>query len=536
MRILLYDTTLRDGAQQEGLSFSVADKLSILKLLDRLGIDYVEGGWPGSNPKDAEFFDQAVEISLEHAKLTAFGCTCRVGRKAADDANVRSLLAAGTSTVAVFGKSWGLHVERVLRTTREENLRMVFDTVRVLAQAGREVIYDAEHFFDGYRDDRSYALETLSAAAEAGAASAVLCDTNGGSMPWSVAAAVRRARRHLRIPLGIHAHNDAGLAVANSLAAVRCGATSVQGTFNGYGERCGNADLCSVIPALVLKLGHTCISGEAMVGLTPLAREVSEIVNRQLDAQRPYVGSSAFAHKGGVHVDAVAKCPESYQHVEPARVGNRTRTIVSELAGRANIAHKAAERGIHLSNGEARTAQLVARTKELERQGLQFEGADASVELLIRKADPAYRAAFDLADFHVLIRGRPDGTTVAEAAVKVDVDGHRVHTAADGNGPVNALDRAVRKALLPFYPELEAVRLTDYKVRILDGDAGTAARIRVLVTTSDGTSTWSTVGCGTNVIEASWMALVDALEYALLGARCRDPRGTAYKDVTCARR
>jgi len=523
MRIALYDTTLRDGMQQEGLSLSVDDKLKVLSLLDELGVDYIEGGWPGSNPKDAAFFERVAELPLRRAKVSAFGSTRRAHRAVEDDANVRALVSAGTPVVAVFGKSWHLHVDRVLRTTAEENLRMILDTVRHLRAMEREVIYDAEHFFDGYRDDPAYAMETLLAAAEAGANTLVLCDTNGGSMPWEMAAAVRDVARRIAVPLGIHAHNDAGLAVANTLAAVREGAHHVQGTINGYGERCGNADLCSLLPNLRLKLQLDCVSDAALAQLTSIAQTVSELANRRADSQRPYVGRSAFAHKGGMHVDATAKCSESYQHVDPTSIGNRQRVVISELSGKANIVRKAKEFGLPLSGNGDRTRRVLARIKDLEHQGFQFEGAEASVDLLLRRTSLEHASPFALLDFHVLVRRDPDGGMLSEASVKVEVGDQVMHTAADGNGPVNALDSAVRKALLPIYPQLAAVRLTDYKVRILDADAGTAARTRVLITSSDGRTTWRTVGCGTNVIEASWIALADALEYALTVADVRLP-------------
>lgn len=523
MNITLYDTTLRDGTQQEGLSLSVDDKLKIIRLLDRMGIDLVEGGWPGSNPKDAVFFERAKDLHLRHSRLSAFGCTRRADRVVEDDPNLQSLLAAETPVVTVFGKSWRLHVDRVLATTGEENLRMICDTVRFLREAEREVVFDAEHFFDGYRDDAAYAVETLLAAAEGGASVLVLCDTNGGAMPWDISAAVADVLQYVEVPLGIHAHDDGGLAVANSLAAVQAGATQIQGTVNGYGERCGNADLCSLLPTLTLKLDYSCHAAGQLHQLTGLSESVSEIVNCRPNPQRPYVGRSAFAHKGGMHVDALMKCAESYQHVEPNRVGNRTRTVVSELSGKANLREKAREFGLSLVGTGARdnTLQVLSQIKDLEHRGFQFEGAEASIELLVRRADPEYTPPFELDDFHVLVQGHPEGGTRSEAAVKVAVGDQMVHTAADGNGPVNALDAAVRKALIPIYPRISEVRLTDYKVRILDGEAGTAARTRVLITSTDGLTTWSTVGCGTNVIEASWLALADALEYALVAAPIR---------------
>jgi len=514
--IVLYDTTLRDGAQREGLCFSVEDKVKIAGLLDRLGIAYIEGGWPGSNPKDVAFFERVSQLRLNHAVVSAFGATRRAGVAVEEDPNMHALLTANTKAVAVFGKSWLLHVERVLNTTAEENLRMISDSVRYLKAMGKEVIYDAEHFFDGHRNDPGYALETLAAATDAGADVVVLCDTNGGSLPTTVAAATERARQVVSAPLGIHAHNDGDLAVANTLAAVEEGALHVQGSINGYGERCGNANLCSIIPALALKTDYDCVSDEQLSGLTEVAHTVSELANLRLDPHLPYVGASAFAHKGGTHVNALIKCENSYQHIDPKQVGNRNRVVVSELSGKSNIVYKAKELGLELENGSSETRHILSSIKDLESRGFQFEGAEGSVELLIRRAQSGYEPPFDLLDFHVLVRGGADGGMAAEAAVKVRVGTQIIHTAADGSGPVNALDAATRKALLPVYPCLDVVHLTDYKVRILDSESGTAAQTRVLLTCADGHRSWSTVGCSKNIIEASWIALADALEYGLL--------------------
>jgi 2-isopropylmalate synthase len=546
MKIVLYDTTLRDGAQREGISFSVADKCKIAQRLDRLGVAYIEGGWPGSNPKDMAFFERVPELHLGQAVVTAFGSTRRAGSGAADDANIQALIATGTQAVALFGKSWDLHVHHVLHTTLDENLRMIADSVRYLKAMGREVIYDAEHFFDGYAADPAYALQTLAAAAEAGADVLVLCETNGGALPSTVAAVVAEVRRATTVPLGIHAHNDSDLAVANTLVAVEQGAVHAQGTINGYGERCGNANLCSIIPTLQLKMGYECVSAGQLRSLTETARYVSELANLRLFPHQPYVGHSAFAHKGGMHVNALLKCAESYQHIDPALVGNRQRVVVSELSGKSNIDYKVQEFGLELAGDSEKARQVLQRIKELESQGFQFEGAEGSVELLIRRAQPDYEPPFELLDFHVLIRngnspaerepagqgagsGQPPGGALAagmaigmatgmtaEATVKVRVGDQIMHTAADGNGPVNALDAAVRKALLPFYPGLAGVHLTDYKVRILDGEAGTAAQTRVLIDSATSERAWSTVGSSPNIIEASWQALADSLEYALL--------------------
>jgi 2-isopropylmalate synthase len=524
--VALYDTTLRDGTQREGISLSLDDKLKIARRLDQLGIAYIEGGWPGSNPKDLAFFDHASDLQLERATITAFGSTRRADTSVENDPNIQALLAANTSAVAVFGKSWDLHVHHVLNTTLDENLSMIVDSVRYLKALGREVIYDAEHFFDGYQANPYYALQTLAAACKAGADVLVLCDTNGGTLPSELAAVIREVQKHTSAPLGIHAHNDGEMAVANSLLAVECRVGHIQGTINGYGERCGNANLCSIIPALKLKMGIDCVTDEQLSTLSETARYVSELANLTLDAHSAYVGHSAFAHKGGMHVNALLKCEESYQHIEPSLVGNHKRVVVSELSGKSNISFKASEFGLSLQNGGEHTHQVLSQIKHLESQGFQFEGAEGSVELLIRRAQPDYQAPFELMDFHVLIRGSRDpvdsnplgnsAAMAAEATVKVRVGDQVIHTAADGNGPVNALDAAVRKALLPFYPHLRTVHLTDYKVRILDGEAGTAAQTRVLIDSSNGLRAWSTVGCSTNIIEASWQALADSLEFALL--------------------
>lgn len=529
MGISLYDTTLRDGTQREGISFSVEDKCKIARRLDHLGIHYIEGGWPGSNPKDIAFFERVPELRLEQAIVTAFGSTRRANTAVDDDDNIQALLAAGTQSVAVFGKSWDLHVRSVLNTSRAENLRMIADSVRYLKSLGREVIYDAEHFFDGYRSDPGYALQTLAAAADAGADVLVLCDTNGGALPSTIAAAVTTVGQATTTPLGIHAHNDAELAVANTLASCEMGAMHIQGTINGYGERCGNANLCSIIPALKLKMGHDCVTDAQLQSLTETARYVSELANLSPYPQQPYVGRSAFAHKGGMHVNALLKCEESYQHIAPGLVGNRNRVVVSELSGKSNVDHKVQEFGLDPGDDGEQTQQVLRRIKELENRGFQFEGAEGSVELLIRRAQPDYAPPFELLDFHVLIQDghrssdrkaaapKASGSNMAaEATVKVRVGQEIMHTAADGNGPVNALNTAVRKALLPFYPGLADVHLTDYKVRILDGEAGTAAQTRVLIESASGHRSWSTVGSSANIIEASWLALADSLEYALL--------------------
>jgi 2-isopropylmalate synthase len=516
--VFLFDTTLRDGTQSEGLSLSVEDKLKVAVLLDGFGIHYIEGGWPASNPKDSEFFRRAQALAL-NAKLTAFGSTRKAGVRASDDVNLRALLEAETPAVAIFGKSWRLHVEKVLETTAEENLAMIADSVAFLKQNGREVVYDAEHFFDGYRADPAYAMRTVEAAAGAGADWIVLCDTNGGSLPAWVAKVVGEVRARVTTPLGAHTHNDGEMAVANALAAVEAGCTQVQGTINGYGERCGNANLVSIIPALQLKMGRRCVPAGSLTRLTELSRAVSEIANLNPDPHAPYVGQSAFAHKGGVHVAAVEKIAESYEHVPPELVGNRRHAVVSELAGRGNVRVRADALGLDARGQEK---AVVAMVKDLENQGYQFEAAEGSFELLVRRSRPGYRAPFELLALVVTADKRESRPMLSEATVKLRVGAETVHTAAEGTGPVQALDRALRKALLPHYPQLADVRLADYKVRILDPEAATGARTRVLIEAAQGEERWSTIGVSANIIEASGQALADSLELKLL----RDPLPT----------
>ena len=514
----LYDTTLRDGTQMEGISLSVEDKLKIAQKLDELGIHYIEGGWPGSNPKDAEFFVRAQSLRLANAKIAAFGSTRRAGVRAENDPNLRALLDAGTPAVTLVGKANEAHVRLVLETTREENLAMIRDSVAFMKGQGKVVFFDAEHFFDGFRDNAEYALECLRAAAEAGADCLVLCDTNGGTITSKVVEAVAAARR-LGAPIGIHAHNDADLAVANTLAAVEAGATHVQGTINGYGERCGNANLVSVIPNLKLKMGIDCLSDEQLARLTEISHYVSEVANMVPNPHAPYVGASAFTHKAGLHVAAIVKAESSYQHMEPQLVGNEKRVLVSELAGQRNILTKIKEQGIDVELGTEEARRLLEQVKLMESRGYQYEGAEASFELLVRRSRPGYQPPFELEDFWVVERrrtrpgARDEGDMQAEAMVKVSVGGQLIQTAADGNGPVNALDAAVRKALLEFYPSLTAIKLVDYKVRIIDSAAGTGASVRVLIESTDGEEFWRTVGSSTDIIEASWLALADSLEW-----------------------
>jgi 2-isopropylmalate synthase len=514
MQVTLFDTTLRDGTQGEGLSLSVEDKLKIARLLDQFGVHFIEGGWPASNPKDSEFFRRASHLGLRHARLTAFGSTRRAGRPAEDDVNLRGLLEAQTPAVAIFGKSWLLHVARVLGTTPEENLSMIRDSIAFLKRHGKEVVYDAEHFFDGFRADRDYALECVSAAGEAGADWVVLCDTNGGSLPSWVREVVECVRRAVpATPLGIHTHNDGELAVANALAAVEAGCAQVQGTINGYGERCGNANLVSLIPALQVKMGLRCVSDESLARLTDLSRAVAEIANVNPEPRAPYVGASAFAHKGGVHVAAVEKVAASYEHVPPERVGNLRKVVVSELSGRVNVRLRADEMGLDARGCEP---LVLARVKELESRGYQFEAAEGSFELLVRRSLPGHAAPFEVLDVVVIAERRRGSAMFAEATVKLRVGDCVVHEVAEGDGPVHALDRALRKALEPLHPGLRDVRLADYKVRILDPESATGARTRVLIEAACGKRRWSTVGVSQNIIEASCEALADSLELYLL--------------------
>ena len=516
-RIALYDTTLRDGTQGAGITLSAQDKLRIAERLDEFGIDYIEGGWPGSNPKDLEFFAEARSRSWRHARITAFGSTRRAGVAAEQDDNLRMMLAAGTAAAAVFGKSWDLHVREALRTSLDENLAMIEDSVRYLKGRGLEVIYDAEHYFDGWKANPAYALATLAAARRGGADIVVLCDTNGGSLPFDIRDGVEAALG--AGPVGIHTHNDSDVGVANAIVAVRAGAVHVQGTINGIGERCGNANLISLIPNLQLKLGYACVPDASLPRLGELSRIVSELANMAPNEYQAFVGKNAFAHKGGVHVSAVMAHPPTYEHIPPEAVGNERRVVVSDLSGRGNVLYKAEEMGLDLSKDSPQVREILARLKQLEHAGFQFEGAEASFELLVRRTMGQHRSAFTLKGLRVMVEKGPQGAAVAEASIRVAVDGQEEHTAAEGNGPVHALDRALRKALERFYPEIRQVRLVDYKVRVLDADAATAAKVRVLIQSTDGRRTWGTVGVSENVVEASWQALVDSLEYVLLGDR-----------------
>jgi 2-isopropylmalate synthase len=519
-QVQLYDTTLRDGSQMEGISLSVEDKIRITKKLDELGFEWIEGGFPGSNPKDAEYFRRLREVKLRHAKVSAFGGTRKPNTTCEADANIQSMVAADTPGVTLVGKASLYQVTDILETTPEENLAMIADTVRYFKQLGKTVFFDAEHFFDGFYGDPDYSLQCLVTAARAGADALVLCDTNGGMTTRSMLRAVEAVQQRVKdVRLGIHLHNDAGLAVANSLHAVEAGVWQVQGCVNGYGERCGNADILTIAANLKLKYGIDVLEDDQLARLTEVANYVAELANMALNPQTPYVGASAFAHKAGYHVAGIIKDEKAYQHVDPALVGNRSRVLVSELSGQRNLVMKLKEAGLDfLSQDEIK--RLLELVKEREAQGYQYEGAEASFEMLVRRSLPGYRAPFELEDFVIVERRRVrkgDGANemLAEAMVKLNINGETIHTAHEGNGPVNALDGAVRKALNPLFPQLEQVKLVDYKVRILDSQSATGAWVRVLIESTDGTRHWTTVGSSTDIIEASWLALADALEYAL---------------------
>ncbi len=516
--IKIYDTTLRDGAQSEDVAFTVEDMVRVTMKLDELGIHYIEGGWPGSNPRDVEFFRQVKGTKLKSAKVCAFGSTRRAKNKAGDDPNLRALVDSGASVATIFGKTWDLHVREALGVSLEENLDMISESVAFLKKNFEEVFYDAEHFFDGYKVNPDYAVKTLKAAREAGADCLVLCDTNGGTMTWDLAGIFAKVKEEIDAPFGIHTHNDSEMAVANSLAAVKLGAVQVQGTINGYGERCGNANLCSIIPALSLKMGLPCIPEGNLKKLRAASRFVNELANLRHFKHQPYVGDSAFAHKGGIHVSAVLKASETYEHIKPELVGNFQRILVSDLSGRGNVVQKAAEYGIDLSQDTPQVNHILRTLKDMESQGYQYEGADASFELLIKKATGRYKSFFTLEGYRVIVEWyEAKRETVSEATLRVLVGGDKFeYTAAMGNGPVNALDNALRKAVVKYFPELAGVKLHDYKVRVLTAGEGTAARVRVLIESGDETGKWGTVGVSENIIEASWEALVDSIEYKLL--------------------
>jgi 2-isopropylmalate synthase len=524
--IFLYDTTLRDGTQGENITFSAEEKLSIAMRLDDIGVHYIEGGYPGSNPRDLQFFELAKKIELKHARLSAFGSTRKPGALPNEDANLKALLSTGTPVVTVVGKSWDLHVEQVMNNTLGENLAMIRDSVAHLKQQGREVIYDAEHFFDGYKNNKGYALETLSAAVEGGVDFIVLCDTNGGTLPFEINAIIAALQKEMpagstdpsgrfSFRLGIHTHDDCGLAVANSITAIQQGAVMVHGTINGYGERCGNADLMSIIPILCLKMNRPCISAENLKKLKNLSRYVNETANLVPINSRPFVGKSAFAHKGGIHVSAIMKTPRAYEHMDPAQVGNQRRVLVSDLAGKSNVEYKAKELGIDLGNNGYDSQKIVSEIKQLEQEGYQFDVADGSLKILLEKYTDQFNSHFELESFRVTIEKNKEQPCTAQATIKIAVGDKQEITAAEGYGPVSALDNALRKALGKFYPDLDTMRLVDFKVRVIDGTRGTAAKVRVLIESRDQNQIWSTIGVSEDIIEASWHALADSFQFKL---------------------
>jgi 2-isopropylmalate synthase len=519
--ITLYDTTLRDGAQTVGISFSLHDKLQIAQALDRLRIDYIEGGWPGSNPKDDQFFKEIRAEKLGHAKIAAFGSTKKKGVSCRQDKLLQALVASKAEIITIVAKTWDFHVTRALNVGLKENLAMIRDTIAFLKDRGRTVFLDAEHFFDGFNANQDYALSVAETARDAGADMIVCCDTNGGTLPGDAVRIIEKAVHECGIPIGVHFHNDAGVAVANSMAAVQAGAVSVQGTANGYGERCGNTNLMTLIPNLILKMGHRCAAEKSLVHLTEVSRLISETANLAHDDRAPYVGDNSFGHKGGIHVSALQKDTRTYEHIAPDQVGNRRRVFVSELSGKSNILFKARELGIELKNRVTLPAELLQKVKDLEDQGFQFEAAEGSFELLVREATGEYHPFFKLKGFRVISEMTASKKLMCEATIKVEVDGREKHSAANGYGPVEALDNALRKALETFYPEIREIQLSDYKVRVLNEKSGTAASVRVLIDQKRNTEHWGTVGVSTDIIEASWQALVDGIEYMLFKAKKR---------------
>jgi len=524
-KIDVFDTTLRDGTQGEKVTFSADDKIRIAHRLDEFGIDYIEGGWPGSNPKDMEFFEKAKKETFQHTKICAFGSTQRTGHPPEEDDNLQALIEAETPAVSIFGKSWLLHVTEALKISPEENLKIIGNSVKYLKKHGKEVVYDAEHFFDGYKADSEYALQTLRTAASAGADVLVLCDTNGGTQPHELTEIIEDVKRYINIKLGIHAHNDSELAVANTLAAVQAGCEHVQGTINGYGERCGNANLCSIIPNLQVKQFYRCVPEENMTELTSVSHFVSEIANLAHQDSLPFVGKSAFAHKGGVHVSAVMKEERTYEHIQPERVGNKRRVLVSDLSGKSNVKYKATELDIDLASNGKNVPEIVKKLKELENDGYQFEAAEASFELLVKKISGEWEDVIELEGFRIMTEKNENNATRSEATIRLNVNGKTEHTAAEGDGPVHALDTALRKALHQFYPEIENMHLTDYKVRVLNEKDGTAAKVRVLIDSSSNGNSWGTVGVSENIIEASWQALIDSVSYYLTKNNIEAQRG-----------
>ena len=515
-KVIAYDSTLRDGAQAQGVSFTVEDKLKVVQQLDNLGVSYIEAGNPGSNPKDLAFFERVSELNLKHAKIIAFGSTRKIGIKAADDRNLKSLLSANTEAVAIFGKSWDYQVTDILRTTLEENLAMISDTIAYLKQQGKEVVFDAEHFFDGYKANADYAMLSLKAAADAGADVLCLCDTNGGTFPEEVFQLTQKVVEAFGTQVGIHCHNDCEMAVANSIAAVKAGAVQVQGTINGIGERCGNANLSSIIPNVQLKLGMDCIPASQMVNLTTVSKFVSEIGGVPFNEKAPYVGSDAFSHKGGMHIDAVNKNPISYEHIEPSQVGNERHTLVSEVAGRSALLAKLQEVDPSLTKESDDTKRVLEHLKALEHEGYQFENAEQSFDVRVRQLLGKSQTYFKLVKYNISIKEPGLGESNSKAIVSFLVNGETVNAEAEGDGPVDALDRAMRNALREIYPAIKEVKLTDYKVRVLDSNLATAAKVRVIIESSDAKSSWSTTGVSTDIIEASWIALQDAIEYKLM--------------------
>ncbi len=515
-KILFYDTTLRDGSQMEGISLSLRDKLMIAKRLDRFGMHYLEGGWPGSNPKDMEFFRAIKKAGLRHARVAAFGSTRRPHVKVKDDPQLKALLDAGTKTVTIFGKSWNMHVRDVFKVSLKENLLMIYETVAYLKDKKIEVIYDAEHFFDGFKANPDYAIKSLQQAAKAGADNLSLCDTNGGTLPHEIRRAILRVKRAVKTPLGIHCHNDSELAVANSIQAVGEGCALVQGTINGFGERCGNANLVSIIPNLQLKMGYRCLTNDRIRHLTELSRYISDVANIPPTNQMPFTGASAFAHKAGVHVSAIQKNFSAYEHIDPEIVGNRRRVLVSDLSGKSNIEYKTKEMDIKLGVNGYDSKKIVNEIKRLEDMGYQYEAAEGSLELLIRKAANQFEDPFSLEYLRVTIEKDKTGPTTSQATIKVSVGDEHEITAAEGDGPVNAMDNALRKALTGFFPEIREMKLVDFKGMVIEGTEGTGARVRVRIDSGDAHEVWSTVGVSENIIEASWQALVDSIQYKLL--------------------
>lgn len=524
--ILLYDTTLRDGTQGENINFTAEEKIKIAQRLDDIGIHYIEGGWPGSNPRDKKFFNLAKYKKFKNARLTAFGSTRKPGIDPDDDPNLKALLESDTPAVTIFGKSWDLHVEQVMGNTLEENLSMIRESVAYLKEKDREVIYDAEHFFDGYKENKNYALQTLAAAVEAGADCIVLCDTNGGTLPFDIESITKGVQNNINekyspkrdsipVKIGIHTHDDCGLAVANSIAAIRAGAVMVHGTINGYGERCGNADLTSIIPIFCLKMDCPCVSKENLAKLKKLSRFVSETANMTPLNNRPFVGKSAFAHKGGIHVSAIMKMPKAYEHMDPEQVGNRRRVLVSDLSGKSNVEYKARELGVELGANGFDSRKIVSEIKRLEQEGYQFDVADGSFKILLEKFTKQFNPLFELESFRVTIEKDKDQPCSAHATIKICVDDQKEITAAEGHGPVSALDNALRKALNKFFPNLDSMGLVDFKVRVIEGWAGTAAKVRVLIDSRDEDEIWSTIGVSEDIIEASWQALADSFQYKL---------------------